>query len=303
MTLHQLRHFESLAHTQHYQRSAELLGVSQPALSRSISALELELGAPLFEKQGRNVVLSRFGRVFAEHVSAAMEEIDTGFAHVKDLTDPRKCVLDISLNHIAANLYLPQVLRGYARNGKEMAFQLHQGNTPEVLRNVLEGRSEIGLCSYMEDQPGIQFHPLVRYPLRLVAPSDHPLARRDQVSLMEIGQYPLILSVDETHYIENMLRRLAVRPIVTCRMGEDRSTANFVACGFGLSILPYDPQLEICGVSLIPIQDSCAYRDFYLALAKGRPLSAHSRDFCRYMLNGRKQGVPRRPSIFKEESP
>lgn len=303
MTLHQLRHFESLAHTQHYQRSAELLGVSQPALSRSISALELELGAPLFEKQGRNVVLSRFGRVFAEHIFAAMEEINTGFAHVKDLTDPRKCVLDISLNYIAANLYLPQVLRGYVQQGQEMAFQLRQGNTPEVLSNVLEGRSEIGLCSYMEDQPEIQFHPLVRYPLRLVVPPDHPLARREQVPLTEIGQYPLILSVDETYYIENMLRRLDVRPAVTCRMGEDRSIANFVACGFGLSILPYDPQLEVCGVCLVPIQDSCAYRDFYLALARGRPLSAHSRDFCRYMLNGRKQGVPRRPSIFKEESP
>ena len=71
-------------------------------------------------------------------------------------------------------------------------------------------------------------------------------------------------------------------------MGEDRSIANFVACGFGLSILPYDPQLEVCGVSLVPIQDSCAYREFYLALARGRPLSAHCRDFCRYILNDRK---------------
>ena len=188
MTLHQLRHFESLAHTQHYQRSAELLGVSQPALSRSISALELELGAPLFERQGRNVVLSRFGRVFAEHIFAAMDEINTGFAHVRDLTDPKKCVLDISLNYIAANLYLPQLLRGYTRLNpeKELVFQLRQANTPEILRNVLEGRSEIGLCSYMEDQPGIHFSPLVRYPLRLVTPPDHPLAQRDQVSLEEI---------------------------------------------------------------------------------------------------------------------
>ena len=288
MTLHQLRHFESLAHTQHYQRSAELLGVSQPALSRSISALELELGAPLFERQGRNVTLSRFGRVFAEHIFAAMEEIDAGSARVRDLTDPQKCVLDISLNYIVANLYLPRLLRRYAQGRKEIAFQLRQANTPEILSNVLEGRSEIGLCAYMEDQPGIRFYSVFRCPLRLVAPPDHPLARRDQVSLEEIGQYPLILSMDKTHYIENMLLALGVRPIVACRMGEDRSIANFVACGFGLSILPYDPQLEVCGVSLVPIQDSCAYREFYLALARGRPLSAHCRDFCRYILNDRK---------------
>lgn len=302
MTLHQLRHFESLAHTQHYQRSAELLGVSQPALSRSISALELELGAPLFERQGRNVVLSRFGRVFAEHIFTAMDEIDTGCARVRDLTDPQKCVLDISLNYIVANLYLPRILRGYAQGHKEqeIAFQLRHANTPEVLSNVLAGRSDIGLCSYMEDQPGIRFHPFVRCPLRLVAPPDHPLAQQDQVTLAEIGRYPLILSVDRTHYIENMLLGLGVRPILACRMGEDRSIANFVACGFGLSILPYDPQLEACGVSLVPIQDNCAYREFYLALARGRPLSAHSKDFCRYILNGRNHSG--RPSLFKEET-
>ena len=75
MTLRQLQHFENLARTQHYQRSAELLGISQPALSRSISSLELELGAPLFEKQGRNVVLNRFGRVFAEHIFTAIHEL------------------------------------------------------------------------------------------------------------------------------------------------------------------------------------------------------------------------------------
>lgn len=305
MTLHQLRHFESLAHTQHYQRSAELLGVSQPALSRSISAQEAELGAPLFEKQGRNVVLSRFGRAFAEHIFSAMSELDTGLARVRDLTDPQKCVLDISLNYIIANLYLPHILRGYVRRrgDREIAFHLRQANTPEIISNLLEGRSEIGLCSYMEDQPEIRFHPLVRCPLRLVAPPDHPLARQSQVTLREIGQYPLIFSVDKTHYIENMLLGLGVRPIVACRMGEDRSIANFVACGFGLSILPYDPQLEVCGVSLVPIQDSCAYREFYLALARGRPLSTHSRDFCRYILSGRNSGNAGRPSIFKEETP
>lgn len=292
MTLHQLRHFESLAHTQHYQRSAELLGVSQPALSRSINALELELGAPLFERQGRNVILSSFGRAFAEHIFAAMQEIDAGTAHVRDLTDPGKSVLDISLNYVMANLYFPHILRSYVEQHKEkeIVFQLRQSNTPEILRNVLEGRSEIGLCSYMEDQPKIRFHPILRCPLRLVAPPDHPLARRDQVSLEEIAQYPLILSVDKTHYIENLLRDLGIRPIVSFRMGEDRSIANLVSCGFGLSILPYDPQLEVCGVMLVPIQDSCAYREFYLAVARSRPLSAHSKAFCRFILNNRKDG-------------
>lgn len=90
MTLHQLQYFEILARTQHYQRTAELLGISQPTLSRAINSLELELGTPLFERQGRNVVLSRFGRIFAEHIFSAMQELNTGIDHVRELLDPEK---------------------------------------------------------------------------------------------------------------------------------------------------------------------------------------------------------------------
>lgn len=113
MTLHQLQYFEILARTQHYQRTAELLGISQPTLSRAINSLELELGTPLFERQGRNVVLSRFGRIFAEHIFSAMQELNTGIDHVRELLDPEKGSIDVSLIYAVANIYFPRLLRGY----------------------------------------------------------------------------------------------------------------------------------------------------------------------------------------------
>lgn len=294
MTLNQLQNFQSLARTQHYQHSAEQLGISQPALSRSISSLELELGATLFEKKGRNVVLSRFGRVFAEHIFTAMHEIDTGVAHVRDLTDPEKSVVEISLNYAAANIYLPSILRKYMdlKHKKELTFQFRQSNTPDILKDVREGISEIGFCAYMEDQPEIRYYPVVHAPLRLLAPLGHSLAAKSQVTLKEISQYPQIFSVDKTHYVENMMLTQGLQPIVACRMGEDRSIANLVACGFGLSVLPYDPQLEACGVALVPISDECAYREFYLAISRTRMLSSRARDFCSFVLkDAKKSGV------------
>ena len=74
MNLHQLQYFDCLSQTLHYQRAAEQLGISQPALSRSISTLEAELGVPLFERRGRGVELSRYGAAFASHISLAMQE-------------------------------------------------------------------------------------------------------------------------------------------------------------------------------------------------------------------------------------
>lgn len=64
MNLNQLRYFVTLAHLEHYTKAAEELRISQPSLSHAISTLEKEIGTSLFRKQGRNVVLTKYGSFF-----------------------------------------------------------------------------------------------------------------------------------------------------------------------------------------------------------------------------------------------
>ena len=64
MNLSHLRYFVELAHTRHYTRAAEHLFITQPSLSHAISQLEGELGVPLFEKNGRSISLTQYGKQF-----------------------------------------------------------------------------------------------------------------------------------------------------------------------------------------------------------------------------------------------
>ena len=64
MNLYHLRYFVTLAHLEHYTKAAEILSITQPSLSHAISSLEKELGVKLFEKDGRNVVLTKCGQAF-----------------------------------------------------------------------------------------------------------------------------------------------------------------------------------------------------------------------------------------------
>ena len=289
MTLKQLTYFNVLAQTEHYQQAADILEITQPVLSRAISSLEEELGVPLFEKHGRNVTLSREGRVFAEKVANAMRELDDGIEHLHNMHDPKKSVIDISINYAMANIYLPQILKNYrSGDGREMLFQFRQSNTPQILQDLRQGISEVGLCSFVADATDIRFIPIVRCPLAFFVPLHHPLASKESVTLEEVGRMPLIFSIDKTHYMEKLLTDVGIRPTVVCRMGEDRSIANLVSAGIGCTILPYDPQLDSCGIVQIPIDDPRAYRDFYLAISRERILSAHARDFCRFLM-GRAQ--------------
>ena len=64
MELSQLKYFEIVAKHEHITRAAEELHIAQPSLSKAISRLEAELGVELFDRQGRNIKLNSFGRVF-----------------------------------------------------------------------------------------------------------------------------------------------------------------------------------------------------------------------------------------------
>lgn len=75
MSLQQLQYFVAVAEEQHVTRAAERLRISQPPLSRQIQALEDELGQPLFERRGRGIVLTEFGRYFATKAAAILDHV------------------------------------------------------------------------------------------------------------------------------------------------------------------------------------------------------------------------------------
>lgn len=72
MSLQQLQYFVAVAEEEHVTRAAERLHISQPPLSRQIQALEDELGQPLFERRGRGIALTAFGRYFAAQATALL---------------------------------------------------------------------------------------------------------------------------------------------------------------------------------------------------------------------------------------
>ena len=75
MDIHSLIYFKKVAELQHFTRAAEELRVAQPSLSRTISALETELGVKLFDRVGKNVTLNRFGEILLRHTNAILQEM------------------------------------------------------------------------------------------------------------------------------------------------------------------------------------------------------------------------------------
>ena len=124
MNLNQLIYFASLAQLQHVTRASEKLNIAQPSLSKAIANLEQELGVDLFEKQGRNVVLTRQGKLYLDYVEKALESLEEGRSALQRMQTELDQRIDIGFVSSLQARMMPQLLadyrrfqpRGYGRN-------------------------------------------------------------------------------------------------------------------------------------------------------------------------------------------
>ena len=145
MNLSQLRYFRKLAQVQHFTRAAEELFITQPALSNSIKQLENELGVPLFEQQGRNVRLTKYGREFNEYVTEGLDAIDKGIQIEREHANNLSGSIDIGTIFTVQSDYLPALLRRYRSiYGTHVDVRLYQGLTQGLVENLEDGTYEIG---------------------------------------------------------------------------------------------------------------------------------------------------------------
>ncbi len=164
MNLSQLYYFRKLAQLQHYTKAAKELYITQPSLSDSISSLEQELGLSLFQKEGRNVKLTKYGKEFYEYVDAALNELDKGIAVAKSKSGLLGGVIDLGC--------------------------IPTGHTLRLLDELKKGTYDVAFCSKTEDTE-LEFIPILAQRLILVVRADHPLAQKESVMLEELSDYSL----------------------------------------------------------------------------------------------------------------
>lgn len=195
MTLVQLRHLLSLARTGSFSQSAAALFLTQPALSRSIRALEAELGQPLFDRIGRRSELTPFGREAVERarelVLAADDLRDSG----RGAADGQQGVLRIGMGSGPGAMLMTPLLLKMAQERPQLRVEVARGST-ELLLQALRVRS---LDALVVDARSLRPAPdLVTQSLHVMRGAfmvrrGHPLTRRrrDRLSFDDLLRYPL----------------------------------------------------------------------------------------------------------------
>lgn len=274
MNLYHLRYFSTLAHIEHYTKAADILAITKPSLSYAISTLEEELGVKLFEKNGRNVTLTKYGKVFLNDVEEVLNRLDSSVNSLKLAGKGEGCI-DVAFLRTLGIDFLPKIMRGFlaANPTKKIDFNLYCDKvlTADILNGLKEKKYDLGFCSMIDNEPLIEFIPVARQELVVIVPSDHPLAAKEEVCLEDTIPYKQIIFKKRSglrHIIDGLFERIGQKPDVAYEIDEDQVAAGFVSNGFGICVAPNIPILQSLNVKILPLVSPSWQRNFYMAMLK-----------------------------------
>jgi DNA-binding transcriptional LysR family regulator len=197
MKLDQLRYFLETARFQHVGRAGKSLRISPSAISFAVTALEEELGVPLFNRVGNRIVLSEAGQRLKSRSEALFDHVEQIRAEFAG-GSAESFVGEMKLggSHFLAVHVLNGIWTAFQKRHPKLIGEICPGRTGEILKAVLAGTLDFGLCFSPLNHPDLVVRDLLAGKLVPVVRKGHPLSRaagQTEKSLRALSEYPAIV--------------------------------------------------------------------------------------------------------------
>lgn len=290
MNLNHLHYFRVLAKVEHYTKAATQLSITQPSLSHAISALEKELGTFLFEKQGRNVRLTKYGKFFLTYVDKALSELERGEKKLREYTSISKGVVDLGFIYTLGAHFIPNMLGSFLEqeSNKNISFSFGQGTTKKIIQGLKDEKFDLAFCSFVPNEPNIDFTAILQEELVVIVPYSHPLASNDSIDLKDTEDYPFIFFSEDSGIrpiIDKLFEKINVKPQIVCETEEDTAVAGLVSINYGIAVVPNIFALKYFNVKILSIKNPIHERYIYLATIKNKYLTPAVSRFKNFVIN------------------
>jgi DNA-binding transcriptional LysR family regulator len=244
MELRHLRYFVAVAEELHFGRAAQKLHLSQPPLSMQIKALEAEVGGALLLRTQRRVQLTAAGEVFLKEAREILARVHAAVEAARRAARGETGELTVGFVSIADYNILPHALRQFRIGNPDIRLVLREATTDVQMRELGEGRMDVGFVVLPVEDERIRALPLLREPLVAALPERHPLARgRGALALHRLADSPFILiprhMAPRLH--DDMLqfcRQAGFSPRVEQEAVQMQTIVSLVSAGLGVALIP-----------------------------------------------------------------
>ncbi|MGD1909791.1 MAG: LysR family transcriptional regulator [Rivularia sp. (in: cyanobacteria)] len=253
MDLSQIRYFLAIIETKGFTKAAESLFVSQPSLSAGIKKLEQELGVVLFERGGRQAVLTPAGKLFLEKARNIVNEYQSALSTLKDFQEHPTlrlgviCTLRISV--------ISSLVSAFRVIHPHISIELKDSYASNLNNWLEEGEVDLILTVLgSEENPNTSVK-LFQQDLLLAVPTIHPFAEREEIGVLELNGQPYIERVNCEFWRENPLvyksAGVKTRPVYLAN--QEEWVIHLIQTGLGMSFMPVWSHLS--GIKYISISE------------------------------------------------
>ncbi|HWJ87205.1 MAG TPA: pca operon transcription factor PcaQ [Pelagibacterium sp.] len=223
-----LRTFIEAARHSSIGSAAQILGVTQPAVTKTIRELETILGKKLFEKDGRGVRITRYGEVFLRHAGASVAAIQQGIDSL-DRAHVGPPLRIGALPTVSARI-MPRAMVRFLAEGTESPVKIVTGENQVLLEQLRTGTLDlvIGRLAAPEQMIGLSFEYLYSEQVHFVVRAGHPLLAEPRFDFGRIREYPILMPS-----VGSVIRPFVDRYLLAHGMAELPHTIETVSDAFG----------------------------------------------------------------------
>ena len=243
MKLQQLRYiWEVSKHNLNVSATAESIYTSQPGISKQIRTLEDELGIPIFIRNGKHLTgMTAAGEKIIRIAGEMLQKTENIKGIANEFRDNSKGTLSIATTHTQARYALPPVIKQYIKDLPDIKLDIHQGTPTQISEMVSQGKVDIAIATEaIELYENLIMLPCYSWGRCILVPKGHDLAKKTELSLSDVAEYPLITYVfgftgrsklDEAFSSQNLEPNLALTAV------DADVIKTYVRLGLGVGIV------------------------------------------------------------------
>lgn len=242
MDINNLNAFIQVAETGSFSDAANLLHITQPAVSKRLSALELQLGTRLIDRIGRKVELTPAGATLLPRARSIISDLEDARRSLDNLSGDVTGRLNLAISHHLGLHRLPPILREFSQRYPDVTLDIQFLDSEVAYEAVAQGKIELAVITLTEQvSEKIHAQTIWKDPLAFVAATTHPLAQETKVTLETLSKHDAILPELNT-FTGTITKRLFNKQKLPLNVG---MTTNYletigmmVSLGLGWSVLP-----------------------------------------------------------------
>ncbi len=253
MKLQQLRYIvEVLNNNLNVSATAEALFTSQPGISKQVRMLEDELGIQIFGQSGKHLThVTSAGQEVINIAQQILSKVEGIKAVAREHTQPDEGRLRIATTHTQARYALPEVIQGFIKKYSKVSLQMSQGTPAQISDAAAKGEADFAIATEsLHLYNDLVMLPCYHWNRSIIVRKDHPLARKQDLSIADIAKYALVTYVfgfTGRSELDAAFEKAGVEPKIAFTATDADVIKTYVRLGVGIGVIAtmaIDPKID-----------------------------------------------------------